>query len=89
MTMLVQEGPMTVGEVAGRFSTSLAAVSKHIRVLEGAGLVSRRTEWREHVLTVEMEPLRAVDRWLSVLRSNWAMRLEVLADIMKENEDDD
>ncbi|WP_231081712.1 helix-turn-helix domain-containing protein [Jiella flava] len=89
MTLLVQEGAMTVGELAGRFDMSLAAVSKHIKVLEAAGLVSRRTEWREHVISARMEPLQVVDRWLSGLRSNWAMRLEILAKIMKENDNDD
>ena len=87
--MLVQEGPMTVGEIAGRFSVSLAAVSKHIKLLESVGLVVRRTEWREHVISAEMKPLHAVDRWLAVLRSNWATRLETLAEIMKENDDDE
>ena len=58
LTILVQEGPLRVTDLAHRFEMSLNAVSKHIKVLEKAGLVSRRTEWREHLIAPEMAPLR-------------------------------
>lgn len=84
LTILVQEGPMRVGELAGRFAMSLNAVSKHIKALEEAGLVNRRTEWREHIISADMEPTRAIDEWFAQLRSVWTMRLERLADVINE-----
>lgn len=80
---------MRVTELAGRFDMSLNAVSKHIKLLEAAGLVSRRTEWREHVIEPQMDWLRLVDEWFAQLRSNWEMRLERLAEIFKQENDDD
>lgn len=86
LTFLVQDGPMRVTALAARFEISLNSVSKHIRALERAGLVTRRTEWREHVIAPEMGPLRLVDDWFGALRSTWEMRLDALADIMKEDD---
>lgn len=78
LTLLAQEGPTRVTDVAGRFEMSLNAVSKHIKVLEGAGLVSRRTHWREHLIEVRMDNLAEIDRWFGDLRSIWELRLEAL-----------
>ena len=69
---------------------SLNAVSKHIKTLEAAGLVSRRTEWREHLIELKTERLALIDRWFADLRSIWAMRLEALDNLMtKDAENDD
>jgi DNA-binding transcriptional ArsR family regulator len=57
---------------------SLAAVSKHIRVLERAGLVRRTRSGREHSLEIELEPLREVARWVSQLELFWTERLDRL-----------
>lgn len=89
LTILVQEGPIRVTDVAGRFDMSLNAVSKHIKTLETAGLVTRRTEWREHLIAAEMGPTRLIETWFAELRSIWEMRLDRLDDILKEEEDDD
>ncbi|WP_172300388.1 helix-turn-helix transcriptional regulator [Pseudoruegeria sp. HB172150] len=89
LTILVQEGPLRVTDLAGRFDMSLNSVSKHIKALEKAGLVSRKTEWREHLIAPEMEPLRLIDAWFAELRSSWDMRLEHLAAIFSEENDDD
>ena len=89
LTILVQEGPARVTDLASRFDMSLNSVSKHIKALEGVGLVTRRTEWREHVIAPEMAPLRLVDDWFGALRSSWQMRLERLAALMNEEDGDD
>ncbi len=89
LTLLAQNGPTRVTEIAARFDMSLNAVSKHIKVLEGAGLVSRRTLWREHLIEVQMEPLRQVDLWFRDLRSIWDLRLEALSTLLTEETDDD
>lgn len=84
LTILVQDGPARVTDLAGRFDMSLNAVSKHIKILEGAGLVSRRTEWREHLIAPELEPLKAVDAWFAQLRATWDMRLDRLTALMEQ-----
>ena len=89
LTLLAQNGPTRVTEIAARFQMSLNAVSKHIKVLEGAGLVSRRTLWREHLIEVRMEPLAQVDLWFRDLRSIWDLRLEALDHLLtKETKND-
>ena len=89
LTLLAQNGPTRVTEIAARFEMSLNAVSKHIKVLEGAGLVSRKTLWREHLIEVRMEPLAEIDRWFAGLRSIWDLRLEALATLLTKGDDDD
>jgi len=84
LTLLAQHGPLRVTQIAGQFDMSLNSVSKHIKVLERAGLVARRTEWREHLIEIQIEPLRDVDRWFDDLRSIWALRLDALNDLLKQ-----
>ena len=86
LTLLAQHGPTRVTDIARRFDMSLNAVSKHIKVLEAAGLVSRRTEWREHLIEVRMEPLSEIDQWFAQLRSIWALRLDALEEALLEEE---
>ena len=61
---------------------SLNAVSKHIKVLEAAGLASRVTTWREHLIAADMAPITEMDRWFQDLRSIWDQRLELLDDLI-------
>ena len=88
LTLLAQNGPTRVTEIAARFEMSLNAVSKHIKVLEGAGLVSRKTLWREHLIEVRMEPLAQVDLWFKGLRSIWDLRLEALDHLLKRGDEE-
>jgi DNA-binding transcriptional ArsR family regulator len=71
-------GPARVTDVAEPFAMSLAAVSKHVKVLEGAGLVRRSQQGREHVLELNAAPLRAVVRWASRYERFWDERLDRL-----------
>ena len=89
LTILVQEGPARVTDLAARFDMSLNAVSKHIRTLENAGLVSRRKEWREHLIAAEMGPMRLIEEWFHTLRSIWEMRLERLEAVLEEEDSND
>ena len=89
LTMLAQEGPLRVTDIHGRFEVSLNSISKHIKVLERVGLVVRRTEWREHLIEVQMAPLSEIDAWFASLRSIWDLRLEALDNIISEGEPDD
>ena len=88
LTLLAQEGPLRITDISARFDISLNSVSKHIKVLEAAGLVTRRTEWREHLIEVRMEPLSLVDQWFNELRSIWALRLDALEAALKEDDND-
>jgi DNA-binding transcriptional ArsR family regulator len=89
LTLLAQHGPSRVTDLAARFEMSLNAVSKHIKVLEGAGLVSRRTAWREHLIEARMVELGLIDQWFRDLRSIWEMRLEALEELLSKETDDD
>lgn len=89
LTLLAQHGPMRVTDLARRYEMSLNSVSKHIKTLESAGLVSRRTEWREHMIELETGRMTLIDRWFKDLRSIWEMRLEKLDTLMTETNNDD
>ena len=89
LAILVQEGPQRVTDLASRFDISLNAVSKHIRVLESAKLVNRKTEWREHLIAADLAVTSAIDDWFRSLRSVWEMRLERLETLIEENTNDD
>jgi DNA-binding transcriptional ArsR family regulator len=71
-------GEVTVGALADAYDMSLNAVSKHLRVLEDAGLVDRRVEWREHHIRLNPGPLRDVAEWLERYRVFWEGRLDAL-----------
>ena len=86
LTLLAQQGPMRVTDIHRQFDMSLNSVSKHIKTLERAGLVQRRTEWREHLIEVQMGPLTAMDNWFKALRSIWNLRLETLDEILQKGE---
>lgn len=70
--------PARVTDLADDFSMSLAGVSKHIRVLEGAGLVRRLVHGREHTLNLQAEPLAGATTWLLGYRRFWEDRLDAL-----------
>jgi DNA-binding transcriptional ArsR family regulator len=71
-------GPARVTDVAAPFSMSLNAISKHLKVLEEAGLVRRAVRGREHLLALEAAPLRDVARWAHRYERYWSERLDRL-----------
>ncbi len=89
LTLLAQNGPMRVTDIHAQFEMSLHSVSKHIKVLERVGLVVRRTDWREHLIEVQMEPLSEIDKWFANLRSIWELRLEALDTLMTQGDTED
>jgi len=76
-------GPSRVTDLAGPFSISLNAVSKHIKVLEQAGLVRRTRQGREHTLELDPVPLREVVKWASHYEQFWTERLDQLEAFFK------
>lgn len=89
LTLLVQHGVMRVTDLAKHFDMSLNSISKHIKVLENADLVSRKTSWREHLIEANLEPIGEIDRWFSQLRLLWDVRLEALDELMTKERIDD
>lgn len=87
LTLLVQEGALRVTSLASHFEMSLNAVSKHIKVLEEAGLVTRRTHGREHFIAAELEPLRRTEAWFAELKSIWDLRLSALEKMILSEDD--
>jgi DNA-binding transcriptional ArsR family regulator len=87
LTTLVQEGASRVTDLAVRYDMSLNSVSKHIKVLERTGLVTRRTIGRVHLIEANLEPAREIDRWFANLRSIWDLRLEQLDHVLQKQDD--
>ncbi len=79
-------GPARVTDVAEPFEMTLAAVSKHVRTLERAGLVRRTRAGREHTLTLDARPLRHVMRWTSSYERFWNQRLDRLEALFARKE---
>jgi DNA-binding transcriptional ArsR family regulator len=71
-------GPATVSDLAEPFDISLAAVSKHLGVLEEAGLISRAQAGRTRVVTLEPRPLADARGWIDTYRTFWEERLDAL-----------
>ena len=71
-------GEARVTEIAAPFDISLNSVSKHIRLLERAGLVSRRVSGRDHYLALEREPFDELTAWMLKTREFWNTRLDAL-----------
>ncbi len=77
------EGEATVKELAEPFDMSLPAISKHLKVLEEAGLVSQRVDAQWRPRRLEVEPLQEVDHWLNVYREIWEERFDRLDEYLK------
>src|SRR5688572_7936847 len=71
-------GEARVTEIAAPFDISLNSVSKHIRILERAGLLRRHVSGREHFLSFDPEPLERATEWMVKSRDFWSRRLDVL-----------
>ena len=79
---LLAEGELSVGDVAAPFAISTQAISRHLQVLERAGLIERRIERQWRFVRVRADALAPVESWLSRHRRHWTAaldRLEALA----------
>ena len=79
-------GERTVGDLALPFDISLAAVSKHLKVLEGAGLVERRVEGRTTICRLRPEPLADAREWVAFIEQFWTTRLDRLEQLLTEED---
>jgi DNA-binding transcriptional ArsR family regulator len=82
----LSRGEARVTDLAAPFSISLNSVSKHIRLLERAGLVRRRVRGREHFLSFNAPPLDEAAAWIESQRALWLRRLRALDELLKEED---
>jgi DNA-binding transcriptional ArsR family regulator len=76
----------SVGELARPFTMSLAAASKHIKVLETAGLIRRKVRGRTHLCRLEPGPLATAHQWLALYERFWTGRLDALEQRLREED---
>lgn len=79
-------GERTVGQLAEPFAISLAAASKHIKALEGAGLIRREIRGRTHLCRLEPGPLASAHDWLGLYERFWTGRLDTLEQLLREED---
>ena len=82
-------GEATVKEIAAPFSMSLPAVSKHLKVLEKAGLVDREVVGRTHTMRIRPAGLRTAAEWVEHYRAFWDVQLDRLEAFLDESGSDD
>lgn len=79
-------GEHNIRELAAPFPMSFAAASKHVKVLESAGLIRRRIEGRSHVCRIEPAPLAAAGEWLRFYERFWDDKLAILEAMLKADD---
>jgi DNA-binding transcriptional ArsR family regulator len=79
-------GPATVGEVTSDFGVSKPAISKHLKVLEESGVVTRVVDGRKHVLSLRTETLDEAADWMARQREVWNRLFDVVEDHLKEEQ---
>ena len=88
---LLRDSEHSVGELVGVLGLSQPAVSKHLRVLRDAGLVTARSDAQRRLYRLRPEPLREIDEWLAPYRRLWSASLDALErhlDAMSDGGDD-
>jgi DNA-binding transcriptional ArsR family regulator len=81
----LSEGSATVGQATRGLGVTKPAITKHLKVLEEAGVVSRVIDGRTHRLSLDPTPLDEASRWLEVQRNRWTHLLDNLEAFAKEN----
>ena len=77
-------GPATVGDATAGLGVSKPAITKHVKVLEETGVVTRAVEGRTHVLSLELDVLREVAEWMDRQRAVWGRFMDVVDEYLKE-----
>ena len=86
---LLQKGEMTAGELAEPFEVSRPAISRHLKILEDAGVIERRVERQFRVFRASAEGFREVEDWFERNRQFWQGSLGRLKRLMEEEKDED
>ncbi|HVT69283.1 MAG TPA: metalloregulator ArsR/SmtB family transcription factor [Trebonia sp.] len=85
---LLREGELPVGELVARLDVSQPAVSKHLRVLRDAGLVTVRVDAQRRLYRIRPEPLAELDAWLAPYRKFWTASLDRLEEHLDRRRND-
>jgi DNA-binding transcriptional ArsR family regulator len=83
MLQRLADGEHSVGALAAPFAISLAAASKHIKVLERAGLVKRTIKGRTHLCRLEAQPMHGGLEWIRHYEQFWNRRLDTLDEALR------
>ena len=83
------QGTATVGELAEPFEISLPAISKHLTVLENAGLLVRQKEGRIQHCYLNAEPLKEAAAWITLYEQFWEGQLDALADFIEKSQEEE
>jgi DNA-binding transcriptional ArsR family regulator len=78
-------GEKSIGELAEPFAMTFAGASKHVKVLEDAGLITRRKAGRTHVISIDAKPLEEAERWLRQWEKFWNVRLDRLEALIERD----
>lgn len=81
------DGEATVNELAEPFNMSLPAISKHIKVLERAGLITRGQKAQFRPCTIDSAPLEEISRWTEQYRHIWETRFDLMDDYINQIKD--
>lgn len=84
LSLLAKRGEVTASELGTPFQIAQPTVSKHIRVLEQAGLVSRRVDGRVHHFQLQIKPLNEAQHWISKHKEFWEGSLDALGVLLDE-----
>lgn len=86
MLSTLSKSPMSVSELAQPFDISLNAVSKHIKVLEAAGLLRREVAGRQHICHIDARPMHSGMEWMRHYEKFWNRKLDVLESLLVEED---
>lgn len=84
LSILSRRGELTASDLGEPFDISQPSVSKHIRVLESAGLVSRRVDGRIHRFQLRIKPMQEAQDWIAHQREFWEGSLDALGELLDE-----
>ena len=79
-------GPATVGNVTADLGVSKPAISKHLKVLEESGVVSRVVRGRTHELSLDTQAMDEAAKWMDEQRAHWERMFDVVDEYLKEKE---
>jgi DNA-binding transcriptional ArsR family regulator len=86
LSQLCQQGASRVTDLANHYDMSLNAISKHIKVLESVGLVTRTMHGRTHWIEADLAQVELMSTWLESLKSIWVLGLDKLEQILNQGE---
>ena len=87
LVRLSQQGEIRVTALASPFRISLPAISRHLRVLESAGLIQRRRRGRVHLIRTRAAGVRQAQRWLAALAAGWNFSFDKLDELLQKDQE--